>query len=160
MLLKNKGGNYRRADGTVVKHGETFAPSDLEYSRMLMRGQIGPRFEEVKAAEAPAKVEEHYEGTQTPPSAELDDESDAVVSETVDQEPPASDVPTTADTPSETEEGQQDGENPETEEVRQDGDSEAPEAWTLRITPEQYLARFPDGPQAALARKLAGTKEA
>jgi hypothetical protein len=30
----------------------------------------------------------------------------------------------------------------------------APQAWTLAISPEEYLARYPDGPNAELARAV------
>lgn len=44
--------------------------------------------------------------------------------------------------------------------VHEEPETETPPAkvWTLKVSPEKYLARHPDGPQAALARELVGAK--
>lgn len=145
-LYRNNGAAHRRADGTKIKHGQEFEPTEKElkafgdkFERIgpvtgVTRPEIVPQADPVIEpdtgdADAEQEVSTDGEGLSEPDDQD-DDEQEAV------------------ETGGEDEQLVEDGE-------ADDGESDDEELaeWSMKMTPQRYLELYPNGPQAELAQQ-------
>lgn len=127
MLRRNDGPPWRRKDGSLVAHGETFDTTVREEQILENGGTVLQRvFPAVQVAGTPAAAVQAPVVTPppTPPPAPV----------------PPLDVPPADVTPTETVEAP----------------VEAKVEWPVKLDPKSYLSRYPHGQHAALARQLLG----
>lgn len=128
MMLRNKGGAWRRRDNTVVAHGEIFVPTPRELESIRAGRQIGIRFEEVKP-EIPFELTEAGKEAMRASAGATPTKGTPDSAETTK----LSAEKTTQASPSRTEE---------------------PPKWPMQMRPALYLKLHPKGQHAELARKV------